>query len=331
VRLAVPLELDPASLDGWRPGAPVVDLAGDTMGTRWHVRLAAPADFDRPTLQAAIEDRLETILDEMSHWRADSVLGRFNRAPGGTWCTLPADFAQVYEAALDVAERSGGAYDPAVGELVDLWGFGPEPADAPPTDAALALARERAGAAHLAYDRATRRLRQPGGVRLDFSGIAKGFGVDTLGAVVREHGCRHALIEIGGELLGLGLRPDGDPWWVELETPSEAIAPLRVALHQLAVATSGDYVRGRHTIDPRSGRPVAHAMSVSVVHRSAMLADAWATALSVTPPGPMQALADGEGLAVRAILRTADTPVEWISAALQPLLVETDTPDIAAR
>ena len=65
------------------------------------------------------------------------------------------------------------------------------------------------------------------------AGIAKGFAVDALSALLREQGCRHVLVEIGGELLGLGLRPDGDPWWVDLETPASAVAPLRVALHQL--------------------------------------------------------------------------------------------------
>jgi len=291
------------------------------MGTTWHVRLAAPANFDRATLLYAIEARLETILAELSHWRANSILGQFNRAPGGSWHALPLDFAHVYETALDVAEHSGGAYDPAIGELVDLWGFGPEPAATPPDDVTLAQARIRAGAAHIAYDRTTRSLRQPGGVRLDFSGIAKGFAVDALAIVLRAHECHHALIEIGGELVGMGLRPDGDPWWVDLETPAPNLEPLRIALHQLAVATSGDYVRGRHTIDPRSGRPVAHALSISVIHPSAMLADAWATALSVEPPDAMQALATREGLAVRALLRTGSGVTEWISPTLSGLIV----------
>jgi thiamine biosynthesis lipoprotein len=327
VRLAVPLELDAASLDGWRLGAPVVDLLGETMGTTWRVRLAAPAAFDRTVLLAAIETRLEDILSEMSHWRTDSVLGRFNRAPGGTWCTLPADFARVYEAALFVTERSAGAFDAAIGEIVDLWGFGPKPAVTPPSETTLAAARKRAGTDRLAYDPASRRLRQPGGVRLDFSGIAKGFAVDALGVLLRSHGCRHALVEIGGELLGLGLRPDGDPWWVDLETPSGQIAPLRIALHQLAVATSGDYVRGRHTIDPRTERPVAHALAVSVIHASAMLADAWATALTVEPPAAMKALALHEGLAVRALWRNDTGVSEWISPALQALIVDPEAHD----
>lgn len=326
MRLAVPLAIDPEALDDWRENAPVVDLGGETMGTRWQVRLAAPADFDQAALEAAIEQRFEQILAQMSHWRADSVLGRFNRAAGGTWFTLPPDFALVLETALAVGEACDGAFDPAIGELVNLWGFGPEPSDSEPTTAAVAQARARSGVSHLAYDPEHGRLRQSGGVQLDLSGIAKGFAVDALGDVLRAHGCRHALVEIGGELLGLGMRPDGDPWWVELETPQRGPEPLRVALHQLAVATSGDYVRGRHTIDPRSGHPVSHALAVSVIHPSAMWADAWATALSVEEPAAMEALATRGALAVRALIRCEGEVREWISPMLAALLIEPETP-----
>lgn len=298
------------------------------MGTTWHVRLAAPPAFDRAALLPAIEARLEAILAQMSHWRADSLLGRFNRADGGTWATLPPDFARVYETALTIAERSGSAFDPAMGALIDLWGFGPEPASHVPLLAQVEQARAVSGSARLAYDRETRRLRQPSGVRLDLSGIAKGFAVDALGGLLLLHGCRHALVEIGGELLGLGLRPDGDPWWVDLETPREGIAPLRVALHQMAVATSGDYVRGRHTIDPRTGAPVEHALSVSVLHASAMWADAWATALGVLQGAEMEALATREALSVRALTREEGGVREWLSPALQAMIDDADVPSV---
>jgi thiamine biosynthesis lipoprotein len=321
VRLAVPLAIDPEALASWRQGAPLVALGGETMGTSWRVRLAAPPGFVRPALEQAIAARLEAILAQMSHWRSDSVLGRFNRAAGGTWIALPADFARVLEAGLDVFERSAGAFDPAIGALVDAFGFGPEPPGPAPNAGEVERLRARSGAARLAFDRDPARLRQPGGLRLDLSGIAKGFAVDALGSVLRAHGCTHALVEIGGELLGLGLRPDGDPWWVDLETPIGAVPPLRVALHQLAVATSGDYVRGRHTIDPRSGWPVEHALAVSVIHASAMSADAWATALGVLPLPEMQVLAQREALAVRALVRVGDHIREWISPALVAMMV----------
>lgn len=324
MRLAVPLELDPAAFATWRRDSPIVELGGETMGTTWRLKIAAPPGFDRAEILAAIETRLEAVLAQMSHWREDSLLGRFNRADGGEWSALPTAFAHVMAAALDVAERSSGAFDPAIGALVDIWGHGPITIERLPTPGEVEAARQVSGYHRLAFDAETGRLRQPGGVRLDLSGIAKGFAVDALADLLRARGCDHALVEIGGELVGRGLRPDGDPWWVDLETPAEGIAPLRVALHQLAVATSGDYVRGRHTIDPRSGLPVEHAAAVSVIHPSAMLADAWATALSVHAPAQMQALATREALAVRALTRDGDAVREWISPALACLLSADD-------
>jgi thiamine biosynthesis lipoprotein len=292
------------------------------MGTTWRLRLAVPEDFDRAATLEAIEDRLEDILAQMSHWRADSVLGRFNRAPAGEWTSLPPDFAGVMSAALAIAEMTDAAFDPAIGAIVDLWGHGPTPVEAPPTPNALAEARARSGWQRLTYDHENSRLLQPGGLRLDLSGIAKGYAVDALSALLRKRGCRHFLVEIGGELVGSGLRPDGDPWWVDLETPTVDVPPLRIALHQLAVATSGDYVRGRHTIDPRSAVPVEHAMAVSVLHRSAMLADAWATALSVLSVAAMREIAIRNDLTVRALHRTGDKVEEWLSPAFQRLIIE---------
>ncbi|MFC0204018.1 FAD:protein FMN transferase [Novosphingobium soli] len=290
------------------------------MGTTWRALVAAPPAFDRAAARAAVEARLEDILAQMSHWREDSLLGRYNRAVASTWVALPVDFAHVIEAALDVAERSGGAFDPAIGALVDLWGYGPVKVALAPSQEDVRRARAISGYGRMAWDCAGRRLRQPGGLRLDLSGIAKGFAVDAVAAVLERQGCDHLLVEIGGELVGRGLRPDGDPWWVDLETPVEDVRPLRIALHQLAVATSGDYVRGRHTIDPRSGYPVEHAVAVSVVHASAMLADAWATALSVLAPEAIAALARRETLLVRALTRTPAGIEEWISPALRALM-----------
>ena len=289
------------------------------MGTVWRIRLAAPAAFDPAPLRAAVEKRLGGLVAEMSHWERDSLLSRFNRARPGSWTALPPDFARVIAAALDMAERSGGAFDPTLGVLTDLFGFGPTPRSASPDPAALADALGHAGWRRLAFDRAAARLRQPGGLALDLSGIAKGYAVDALAALLAEHGHRHALIEVGGELVGRGLRPDGDPWWVALETPPGLTLPaVRVALHQLAVATSGDYVRGRHTLDPRTGQPVAEVTAASVLHRSAMLADAWASALTVAGFEAGAAMAEREGLAARLVRR--DAPHEWLSPALEAML-----------
>ncbi|MCZ4343223.1 FAD:protein FMN transferase [Sphingomonadaceae bacterium G21617-S1] len=285
------------------------------MGTGWSIRIAMPAGCDLAALEAAILARLDGIVDEMSHWRPDSLISVYNRGEAGSWQALPPDFDRVMQAAIGIAHRSGGAFDPTVGHLVDLAGFGPDPARQDDDARRIDDARRAAGWERLRYREG--RLLQPGGIALDLSGIAKGHAVDAVADLLRERGIAHALVEIGGELAGRGMRPDGDPWWVDLEDPPGlALPPFRIALHGLAVATSGDYRRGAHTIDPRSGRSaITGVRSVSVIHQSAMLADAWATALTVLGSEEGLALATREHLAARIV---ADR--EIISPALAELL-----------
>lgn len=291
------------------------------MGTTWRIRLAAPHAFDPVALSRAVQKRLDGLVLQMSHWRADSLLCGFNRAPAGVWAVLPPDFAAVMRVGLAIAARSGGAFDPAIGALVDIWGFGPPKIDGAPSSYAIDEARDRSGWGRLDFDAPTARLRQPGGLQLDLSGIAKGYAVDAVAALLRAHGIRHGLVEIGGELAGRGLKPDGTPWWVDLENPDGDAPPFRIALHDHAVATSGDYIRGAHNIDPATGRPAEHAVaSVSVLHASAMQADAWASALTVLGAEAGLALAEREGLAARIVTRSGDGFEEMISPALRALL-----------
>ena len=155
------------------------------------------------------------------------------------------------------------------------------------------------------------------GVTCDLSAIAKGYAVDRVAAALRELGHGDFLVEVGGEVRAQGRRPDGSFWRVAIETPdSNARSVFEVvSLHDLALATSGDYrnyyeVDGRrisHTIDPRTGHPIEHALaSVSVLHSDAVHADALATALDVLGPEAGYALAQREGLAAYFIVRRED-------------------------
>lgn len=265
------------------------------MGTTWSVKFVG-SSAGKQTLQRMIPLALDRVIAQMSPWEYNSDISRFNRLPSNEWQTLPPELDRVINSAIRIAQESNGAYDPTVGALVDIWGFGPSgPRHARPAADAIAACHRACGWRQLEHDAGARRLRRHNAGVIDLCGIAKGFAVDLVADTLHEHGIHHALVEIGGELRGHGVKPDGSPWWVEIDRPDEdssGAEPMLVALHDLAIATSGcerSFVSGTrhfsHTLDPRTGWPIANGMiTATVLHRSCMEADAYATALMVLGP-----------------------------------------------
>lgn len=335
-RVLIPERVSPPPFPGALRTLAVKELAGETMGTTWSVKLALPPGTDLAPLRHGIEGQLARVIDEMSPWEPMSHITRFNTAPAGTRHRLPDGFFKVLSAALHWAERTGGAYDPTVGAAVDLWGFGPEPkrAAAAPGGDAVRQARERGGWRRVSLDPTTRSALQPGGLLLDLSSIAKGFAVDEVARFLKAEGIANLLVEIGGELRGEGLKPDGTPWWVELETPragqhAAALPATLLALAGLSVATSGDErryfeaggVRYAHTLDPATGAPLAHDLiSVTVAADDCMTADALATALLVLGPEKGPAFAAEHRLAARFVRLEGHCLAEQLSPALAAML-----------
>jgi len=293
----------------------IADLGGQTMGTTWSVRLVLPPGAALGRAHACVQDALDRVEAQMSTWLPESDICRLNRAPAG-WHAIPAEFFTVLRAAWELARDTDGAYDPTAGPLVDLWGFGPRPRrGAAPGAAGIAAARARVDWRRLRFDPDANRVWQPGGAELDLSSIAKGYGVDQAARALDALGASHYLVEVGGELRGRGRRPDGHPWRVAVELPDDAGMAALLALDGLCVATSGDYrryfdaggARHSHTLDPRTGRPVRHALaSVTVAHRACMQADALATALTVLGPDAGMAYARRHGLAALFVSRAGD-------------------------
>lgn len=333
-RVLIPQEITPPPFTGDLRILVVKHLSGETMGTSWSVRLAVAPGTDLTPVQTGIDTVFSRIIDEMSTWVPSSHISRFNAAPADTFHRLPDSFFRVLSTALDWAARTDGAYDPTLGASVDLWGFGPEAnakAGTIPEDTAVFSARDRSGWQRVVLDRAARTARQPGGVSLDLSSIAKGFAVDEVSRFLLRFGITNHLIEIGGELRGEGLKPDGTPWWIELEKPREttALGEMLLALVGCSVATSGDErryfdvsgTRYSHTLDPRTGSPVAHdLLSVTVVARDCMTADAVATALLVMGPEKGPEFAEANDVAARFVRGGGARLVEQLSPAMAAML-----------
>lgn len=264
-----------------------ITVSGKTMGTTYRV---VYLDGSRRDFKASIDSVLTVFNQSLSTYIPDSELSRFNQSDSlvfGLPYMLP-----VLQKSREVYERSGGAFDPTVGPLVNVWGFGPDgarPKDSIDINKLLPLI----GFDKISFDEEMVRKSQPG-MYLDFSAIAKGYAVDVVASLLEGRGLSNMLVEIGGELVARGVNDKGEIWKVGINQPDEKDLTNElfsiVALDNKALATSGNYrnyyevdsVRYSHTIDPRTGYPVQHGLlSATVVASDCMTADAYATALMV--------------------------------------------------
>jgi len=298
---------------------PEYELSGNAMGTTFNITLIDPAeDVADEALQSRIAESLERIDKLASTWKSDSQLSLLNAERTTEWVAVSNELCVALESALEIGRLSEGAFDITVGPLVNLWGFGPDGmVTSPPSDEALASAMESVG-----YELLDTRCEQPAvrkahaDLYVDLSGWAKGLAVDEVATLLDREGLTDYLVEIGGELRVRGHNAAGEKWAIAVEAPStlqrKPHSVLRVT--DTSVATSGDYrnyfehegAHYSHTIDARTGRPVAHDLTaVTVVSESAAFADAMATALLVLGPDAGPRLATNQQIAGYFLVRNA--------------------------
>ncbi|TWT67613.1 Thiamine biosynthesis lipoprotein ApbE precursor [Posidoniimonas polymericola] len=306
----------------------VVSFTGPTMGTRYSVKVVIDdADERLEELQHRVDERLVEINKRMSTYDPRSELSRFNQSDSEDWFEVSAETAKVVAYALEIAAATGGQFDPTVGPVVNLWGFGPDGRRSePPTDDEVAAALARIG-----YQSVEARQEPPAlkksrpDIYVDLSAIAKGYGVDAVSELLTELGAAASMVEIGGEVVCRGRKPDGSSWKIGVEKPDESGRVLQTVLDidDHAIATSGDYrnffedhgERFSHTINPATGRPVTHRLAtVSVQAPSCMRADALATALLVMGGDEGYNWASENGVAAMFIERTDDGSKERSTA-----------------
>jgi thiamine biosynthesis lipoprotein len=253
----------------------------------------------------AVEEAVEGALDEarrieslMSEYRDDSALSRINALAGKEPVKVDDLTWHVIEAAVRMGRDTGGAFDITFAPLGKLWSGAQKKKVLPSKseiDGALALV----GLDNLVLDAKAKTvfLEKPG-CRIGLGGVAKGFAMDRMASILEERGIHDFILYGGGDLLVSGSK-GGEPWELGVQHPrkrGELLARFSVD-GRWAVATSGDYerffivdgVRCHHIVDPKTGMPASKTMAVTVMARTAMTADALATALFVMGP---QAAAD---------------------------------------
>nr|WP_255651033.1 FAD:protein FMN transferase [Cesiribacter sp. SM1] len=274
---------DPSAAQGKR-----IALQGTTMGTTYSVKYMDPQGRN---LKPSVDSLLQVFNMSMSTYIPESEISRFNRD-----AILKYEspyFYPVLEKSREIYRKTAGAFDPTVGPLVNAWGFGPEGRQTPPdavVDSLLLLVNYDS----VFYDSISI-CKMKKGMKLDFSAIAKGYGVDVVADFIKSKGIENMFVEIGGEVVARGVNERGEPWRVGVNYPTENPddqnrAQAIVSLHNQAIATSGNYrnyyekdgVKYSHTISPVTGRPVRHSLlSASVFAPDCMTADAYATAFMV--------------------------------------------------
>ncbi|QIB52442.1 FAD:protein FMN transferase [Pseudomonas sp. OIL-1] len=273
----------------------VSEVYGGTMGSTYSIKWVSAEETPSPdALQASIEALLAEFDSEVSTWRDDSNLARFNSLPAGSCQAMPESVLEMVSLAEELHEQSNGGFDITIGPLLELWGFhGGLVGQSVPEAAALTEVLEKVGQQHL--QTVDGQLCKNADVQVDLSAMAAGYVVDRVVEHLAAQGITSYMVEITGELKAAGLKPGGVPWRIAIEEPRDdnRIAQVILPLDGHGVSTSGDYrnyfefegKRYSHTFDPRSGQPVMHQLAaVTVLHPDTARADGLSTLLLVKGP-----------------------------------------------
>jgi len=289
-------------------------FTGPTMGSTYTVKYVRSGDGpSKEMLHSEVEALLGELDKQLSTYRSDSDVERFNALPAGSCEPMPDMVRELVAAGGQLSADSDGAFDLTLEPLLNLWGFGPQGrGERVPSAEYISAARALTGQQHLSID--GDRLCKAVALQLDFNSIAAGYAVDLVIDRLKALGVQSYLVEITGELKAEGRKPDGSPWRIAIEAPrdDQRVAQKIVELDGMGVSTSGDYRnyferdgrRYSHTLDPQSGQPIEHHLAaVTVIDKSTLRADGLSTALMVLGPEKGLALAERIGIAAFFVVR----------------------------
>lgn len=267
-----------------------IENVGRAQGSTYQIKYESPRgqDFDEE-----IEEIFRQIDLSMSTYVPSSLISQINK--GNTLIKVDSLFITVLNRSLEIAEETGGAFDPTVGPLVNLWGFGFKEVRQDVSADTLQQVLSNVGYESIQIDGMSVSI--PEGFMIDFNAIAQGFTVDYIADFLEERGVGNYMVEVGGEVRAKGVNEAGNVWRIGVDKPREEIDTedrfqFVLELKDAGLATSGNYrrfwldeetgLRYSHTIDPQTGYPARNQLlSASVIAPSAMDADAYATVCMV--------------------------------------------------
>ena len=309
----------------------IVLINGFTMGTTYSIKIkTADAVVNQEKIRADIEKILLEINQKMSTYIVDSELSVINFSNSLDSNLISDDLFKVISHANTISKTTNGAFDITVGPLVNLWGFGPNKSENKiPSNEEIELIKKNIGYKKIYLNKETTSIKKlHPDLYVDLSGIAKGFAVDKIALYLNSYNLENYLVEIGGELIAKGTNEDNEVWQIGIENPNNNVAKI-IGLKDIAMATSGDYrnyfekngVRYSHTINPNTGKPIKHKLaSVTVLDKTAMNADALATAFMVLGPAKTIELANELKIGVYLIIKNDENFYEEYNEYFEPFI-----------
>ncbi|RJT40179.1 FAD:protein FMN transferase ApbE [Rahnella woolbedingensis] len=310
-------------------------IEGKTMGTFYRVSLAGVDKNREAALREQIEAQLKEDDHQLSTYKEDSVLSRFNQYQGNVPQPISAGMADAIVTSVRIGMLTGGAMDITVGPLVNLWGFGPDkqPVKTPTPDE-IEAARKLTGLQHLkVVQQSDGQYLQKDlpGMYVDLSTVGEGYATDHLARLMEGNGISNYLVSVGGAVVSRGHNPKGNPWQVAIQKPTDKETAVQaiVDLQGMGISTSGSYrnyyeldgKRLSHIIDPATGSPITHKLvSATVIAPTALEADGWDTGLMVLGTRKALALAEKQHLAVYLITKEGDTFKSYMSPQFKAYL-----------
>ena len=283
-------------------------IKGDIMGTSYSINVLGDKRVD----QALIDKRLIEINAIFSTWQEDSELSQLNQSPLGDWVAVSEELYLLLKSSDEIYKQTDGYFDPGIGRLIDLWGFGSSGGrtELPKIEEIERAFKDSSIKYLVIEDGRVKKLRD---IKINLSAIAKGYAVDEVARLIKASGVENFFVEIGGEIVASGTNK-GDDWVIGVERPDNK-SPIPVELKNTSIATSGNYrnffiwegKKYMHIFNPESGFPANNDLaSVSVIHPQSALSDAYATAMMAMGSSKAKMLADKLKLSVLLVTNKED-------------------------
>ncbi|CAG8999002.1 MAG: FAD:protein FMN transferase [Candidatus Celerinatantimonas neptuna] len=301
-------------LSGCSKPPKIMKVSGYAEGTTYHVSWWSKKPVSADKVRRQFNQELAKIDKELSTYRNDSYISKFNHSHSTNWQSASEDFIQLIGIAKKINKETDGCYDPTIGPLFNLWGFHKDVLHVP-SARQIAAVKAELGIDKIEVDQANHMIRKTmPKVQLDFSSMGEGYTIGKLSHILETDGVTNYLVEFGGDMKIRGHKPTGEKWRIAIERPipaKDGLVPYKILTINdesgVTIDTSGTYHHSfdkngkeySHILDPRTGAPITHDLvSASVFGHDPRVSDAWATAMICLGPKAGAQVAKREHLEV---------------------------------